>query len=456
MPDGPGVAPASAAGTDVFFGGAVGSSAYAVAGNAGPTMSTIVLQDAAAVTDTLNMTLTGSSKITMVSGGSFSPGIQQNGASNWNINNGGGASAPIRFSNSFTIGGSGSGNVNIATPFAASSAVNFTINESGGATIALMVSNSNVTGTQKLVSLQNGLVDFQNSSALGATSFAITLNGGGLESTTGTTLSTYTGNDGGALAAGITLGGNMTFAGPVNWSLGASAVALTGNRTIIANTGGTNGTTIGGAISGAGFGITLDPTSTGTLTLTNGNDTYSGPTNINGGTLFDNGNITASAVSVAAGATLAGKGTIGLSSTAVSIIGTVAPGSTTSSVGALNLLGGAVFSGSSAIYNVDLNAAGSSDDLAVTGNLDLGTGTTLNINVLDATSGNTYTIATYTGTLTGTFAAVNNVPAGYTLDYGTGSNSAITLDVAAVPEPASMGLIGLCTLAMLRRRRHIA
>ena len=151
----------------------------------------------------------------MVSGGSFSPGIQQLGAATWNINNGGGASAPIRFSNSPTIGGSGSGNINIATPFRRQQRpVNFTINETGGATIALMASNSNVTGTGKIWAVQAGMVDFQNSTSLGATSFAINLTGGGLESTTGTTLSTYTGT------GGITLGGNMTFGGPVKWSLG--------------------------------------------------------------------------------------------------------------------------------------------------------------------------------------------------------------------------------------------
>ena len=88
-----------------------------------------------------------------------------------------------------------------------------------------------------------------------------------------------------------------------------------------------------------------------------------------------------------------------------------------------------------------------------TTNLDLGTATTLNLNVLDTTSGSPYAIATYSGTLTGTFLNVNGLPSGYTLDYGTGTNSAITLDVGTTPEPASLMVLGVGSLMMTRRRR---
>ncbi|MGA2440103.1 MAG: PEP-CTERM sorting domain-containing protein, partial [Tepidisphaeraceae bacterium] len=253
-----------------------------------------------------------------------------------------------------------------------------------------------------------------------------------------TTLSTYTG--------GISIGGDITFAGPVNWSLGAGAVTLSASHTITANTAGSSGTTIAGAVTGAG-GITLAPASTGAITVTNSGDAYTGSTTISGGTLFDNGDITASPVTVASPGVLAGNGTLG---GPVADGGLIAPGATSGTIANLSFVSGLSFNGSLAAYDADVNAAGQSDDLAVAGNLDLGTGTTLNVNVLDSTSGGIYTIATYTGSLTGTFAATN-LPAGYSVDYGTGNDSAITL---VIPEPTSLSLLAIAAAALIRRRRR--
>jgi hypothetical protein len=443
-PWGVGVSPASATTTQIQFGGAAGSSAYTVNAGAAITINNITLDDLASVTDTLNFTLTGSSKLAMSTNTSTSPstaaGFVQSGSANWNILNGGAANAPIRFNNSFTISGAGSGNIDLDVPLAnnsSSSTYNFSINETGGSTITLPVSNTSMGGSGKSFTLTNGTVDFQNGLALGNAAMAVNLNGGTLQSSTGTTLSTYTG--------GINLGSAITFAGPVNWSLGAGAVSVAAASTITANTAGSSGTTIAGAITGAG-GITLASGSTGAITFTNASDAYTGATTINGGTLFDNGDITASAVTINSPGILAGDGTLGLP---VTNYGIIAPGASTGTAD-LSFVSGLGFSGSLADYNADVDAAGQSDDLTVTGNLNLGTGTTLNVNVLDSTSGGAYTIATYTGTLTGTFATTN-LPAGYSINYGSGTDSAITL---VVPEPASLSLLAIGAAVLIRRRRR--
>ncbi len=219
---GVGVNPASANTTSVFFGGDSGTNSYKVSANAGITINNIVLQDAAAVSNTLDFTLTGSSKLSMAapSSGGSPVGFQQTGSANWNFTNGGGATAPMRFSNSASVTGNGSGNITFSTPFATNgSAENFTVNETGGAVITFAVSNGSMVGAGKTWTIQNGIVDFQNSSAFGnTTGSAVSFTGGTVESTTGTTLGNYSG--------GITFGGNFVLGGPANWSMGSSPVTV--------------------------------------------------------------------------------------------------------------------------------------------------------------------------------------------------------------------------------------
>ena len=89
---------------------------------------------------------------------------------------------------------------------------------------------------------------------------------------------------------------------------------------------------------------------------------------------------------------------------------TVAPGASAGDLA----VGTTVLNGTYACEIDGLNA----DTLVVTGNLDL-TGSTLALSVLGggATEA-TYTIATYTGTLTGTFT-VTGLPSGYAVNYDT-------------------------------------
>jgi hypothetical protein len=75
---------------------------------------------------------------------------------------------------------------------------------------------------------------------------------------------------------------------------------------------------------------------------------------------------------------------------------------------------------------IELSGA-SADKLVVGGNLNLST-LTDSLDITGVGQGLSWVIATYTGTLTGTF---NNITAGYTVTYGTGTNSQITLNKAA-------------------------
>ena len=71
------------------------------------------------------------------------------------------------------------------------------------------------------------------------------------------------------------------------------------------------------------------------------------------------------------------------------------------------------------------------DLLAVTGDLNI-TGATFALNTVTPTPG-TYTIATYSGGLTGTFTPSPALPSGYLLDYGTTGQIKLTVPSTATP-----------------------
>ena len=120
------------------------------------------------------------------------------------------------------------------------------------------------------------------------------------------------------------------------------------------------------------------------------------------------------------------------------------------SIGTLSVTGNVIFSGSSGM-NVELGTGGApgiSDLLAVTGNIDLSSATSeIDLTGGSLTAGQYYTILTYTGTRTGTFA---DVTPGYTLDY----SHAGAVRITAVPEPVTpMVLIGVSSWMLGRRLR---
>ena len=200
--------------------------------------------------------------------------------------------------------------------------------------------------------------------------------------------------------------GTITLAG----SLTAGSVTVNSPSSI--TFGGT------GSLSGA---TSLNKTGTGTLTVANTNN-FTGDTTVSGGTLAVTGALGATEMLVESGGTLAGTGTIG---GAVEIQGTLSPGN--AGVGTLTVGAGPVLLNGT--YACDLDGA-SVDKLAVTGSLDL-TDATLSLNQISAPTGSYYVIATYTGTLSGTFATV---PAGFTVD--TTEAGKVVLRTAAVPPPA--------------------
>ncbi|EDY16010.1 autotransporter-associated beta strand repeat protein [Chthoniobacter flavus Ellin428] len=214
-----------------------------------------------------------------------------------------------------------------------------------------------------------------------------------------------------------------------------------------------------------GAGLTKSAgTGANTLTLA-GTNNYTGATNVTSGTLLVSGTLTGTtSVVVASGATLGGDGTIGTTGTTVNVNagGTLAPGTGLAqlNIGTGGTGNSVIFDGTSsasrAVLSIEIDANSSaSDTLAIDGNLDLSSGfDDLTLTILNgSTPTGIYTIATYTGTLTGTFDNVN-LPAGYSLNYGSGTDSEITL--TNIPEPASWAVLlsGVLGLAGLRRRRR--
>jgi uncharacterized protein (TIGR03382 family) len=217
---------------------------------------------------------------------------------------------------------------------------------------------------------------------------------------------------------------------------------------------GSNDLTLNAALSGFG-GLTMNGGTSNKLTL-GGASTYANATNVNSGTLLVNGSIIGTnGVTVASGATLGGTGSVGgVSAPApISNSGTIAPG-TADSVGSLSVTGDVSDQGASS-WAIDLSGT-SSDLLAVTGNITLSGSDT--VSVSGAGTGASWIIATYTGSLTGTFGSVTG--GAYSLDYSTLGQIILRTPGSgarngAVPEPATilLGAFALGFVAIWRRRK---
>ena len=293
-------------------------------------------------------------------------------------------------------------------------------------------------------------------------------------------LTTWTGGQfgngvaGGTTTAGggLLIGGSPTKAlngyrlvnpGTATWS-GAGNITLF-NAAVLDNRGTFNATNDalinsgGGSQTFANSGIFNKSSAVNGVTVIGIDFNNSGTVNVNSGTLdLSSASFTQSSGSInllggnvsgglsLVGGLLTGSGTI---TGNITVGGTISPGSGVGSIGRLSIVGNVTLTGG-AHFVADLNGSNSTDRLAIVGNLDLsGTNDILDINSAgaDFSNGNSFIIATYTGSLTGVF---DHIPAGLTVTYQTQSHQ-----IVVTPEPTSMAMVavGLMLLTCRRRRR---
>jgi fibronectin-binding autotransporter adhesin len=212
---------------------------------------------------------------------------------------------------------------------------------------------------------------------------------------------------------------------------GGSGAGLSGATTATASlttfvVGGvnTNGVFNGTISDGGAAATALVFNGPGSLTLT-GNNTFSGGTIVNGGSLIINsaGNGTGSGpVSINPGGTLGGNGVIG-GQVSFAAGATLAPGSNGS--GTLTITNDLGLNNASVLqFQLGTN----SDQVSVTGDFTLGG--TLNISDAGGFGPGTYTLFTYGGTLSIGTLTIGATPASYTYSIDTSIPGQVNLDVA--------------------------
>ncbi len=314
----------------------------------------------------------------------------------------------------FALTFTGAGNTTVSGAITGAGSVIYNGSGSTGISLTLSAANNYSGGT----TINSGLLVTTNAGALGGGQ--VTLSGGNLKFG-GTTATISPSN-----AFAVTSNATIDVTGPtsvtvgtlqmgpdtlavtgggggagINYSLTTGAVTLTGNAEfdISSNSNGSGtGTLRLGAISDGGnhFGVTINNNglgSPGTVVLLAGGS-YSGPTNVNAGTLQVNGAVTgAGTVGVANSAVLSGPVVSGGS-------GSLAGAVTVASSGTIAATNGATFSLSGGLTNTN----GSNSSFNLTGSPN---GTVNPAAALIATSGGTGPRSLITGAASGDTSVVN-------------------------------------------------
>lgn len=310
-----------------------------------------------------------------------------------------------------TAGSNGTVNVNGGT-YQITSGSNLIIGLNGSGTFNHNSGSTNVNGIRAGVNSGTGLI------TIGGGTFTVrsSIYLGGDSTTSSGTGSATVNQSGGAASFG-----------------GALVVGLAANHTGIYNlTGGTvihTGSDISVGESGSGTftiaaGTSLTDTSTGQF-FVGRNEGSSGTLIVNGGLVksgsanalrVGNGNADGVDNTTAPGL-LGGTGSIDSSSgVRIGSHGTIT-GGTATSVGNLDITGDLAFS-SDGTYACEIDGA-NADKLSVSGSLDI-TGAKLAFNTISGPTADSYVIASYTNTLTGTFTE-NGTPDGYEVQYDGGT-----------------------------------